>query len=155
MALRETTYTIPDGEDAGKVFVITRMPAMQADRWARHLVKALTRAGMALPPDAMEIGLSGLGGMAQAMFGQLEDEAADKALDALMATVKIQRDPNNPASRGQIIDADLEDPETLPRLQAEAFRMHLGFFKAAAYLISPLVQMLVPQAASDKPQPAA
>lgn len=155
MAIKEATYTIPDGDDAGKVFIIRRMTALKADRWARHLIKALTRAGIELPDDALSLGLSALGGQAQALWGQLNDEAADTALAELLGTVRILRDPQNPASEAAVTDLDIEAEDTLTRLYVEAFRMHVGFFKAAAFQLSPLVGILAPQAASDEAQPAA
>lgn len=153
MALKQTELTLTDG-GVEKKFIITRMSAMQAERWARHLVKALTRAGVALPDAAAELGMAGLGGIAQALYGQLDDEAADVAIAELRKTVKIVRDPANPAATGPVMDIDIEDAETLTKLDQEAFRLHVDFIRAAALFISPLVGMLVPVASPD-PSPAA
>lgn len=153
MALKQTELTLTDG-GVEKKFIITRMSAMQAERWARHLVKALTRAGVALPDAAAELGMAGLGGIAQALYGQLDDEAADVAITELRKTVKIVRDPANPAATGPLMDHEIEDAETLTKLDQEAFRLHVDFIRAAALFISPLVGMLVPVASPD-PSPAA
>ncbi|NPC90533.1 hypothetical protein HNH97_16805, partial [Gluconacetobacter entanii] len=41
MALKSIEYTVAEeGEDCGKVFVITRMSAFDADRWGRHVLHA-------------------------------------------------------------------------------------------------------------------
>ena len=153
MALKQTELTLTDG-GVEKRFIITRMTAMQADRWARHLVKALTRAGVALPDGATELGMAGLGGIAQALYGQLDNEATDAAINELRKTVKIVRDPSNPAATSALMEIDIEDAETLTKLDQEAFRLHVGFFKAAAFFISPIVGMLAP-AASPEPSPTA
>jgi len=151
MALKQTELTLTDG-GVDKSF--TRMTAMQADRWARHLVKALTRAGVKLPPEAMELGMVGLAGIAQSLYGQLDDEATDVAITELRKTVKIARDPSNPAATGPVMDIDIEDAVTLTTLDQEAFRLHVDFIRAAALFISPLLGMLVPVANPD-PAPAA
>ncbi|WP_025885530.1 hypothetical protein [Asaia prunellae] len=153
MALKQTELTLTDG-GVDKRFIITRMTAMQADRWARHLVTALTRAGVQLPSEAMEMGMAGLGGIAQALYGQLDDEAADVAIAELRKTVKIARDPSNPAATSGLTEFDIVDAEALGKLDQEAFRLHVDFIRAAARFISPLVGMLVPVASPD-PSPAA
>ena len=41
MARKEIEITIKDGRDAGKVFKITEMGAVQSDRWATKVVSLL------------------------------------------------------------------------------------------------------------------
>lgn len=152
MAIKEVEVTIDKGEDRGKTFVVSSMPAFTADKWARHLVKALTRAGVAMPDDAMKAGIAGLAGMAQTMFGYLDDADADKAFDALLACVKLRPDPQNPNVKRPVVESDFDDPETLSLVRTEAFKLNVGFLKAAAFQLSPLVAALTPR--EDKPQTA-
>lgn len=153
MSEKEVTRTLLDG-GVEKTFLIKRMDAISADKWARHLVKALTRAGSTMPEEAINLGLAGLGGVAQSLFGQLDDDAADTALASLRGTITRVLDPSNPLLNRVMNATDIEDPETLSKLHVEAFRVHLGFFKAAAFFISPLLELLTPAAAqSESPSP--
>ncbi|GAB6854458.1 hypothetical protein [Asaia astilbis] len=155
MSEKEVTLVLNDG-GVDKTFLIKRMDAFSADKWARHLIKALTRAGMALPEDAVQLGMTGLSaGSAQSLFGQLDDDAADQAIASLRGTIKRVLDPSNPLLTRAMNATDIEDPATLSKLDVEAFRVHVGFFKAAAFFLFPLLEMLTPQAAqSESPSPA-
>lgn len=151
--VKSIEFSPATGEDAGKIFVITRMSAFQADKWARRIVKALIQAGARLPESTMDEGLLGLSGMAVNLFGQLDNAACDEAFDALLACCAIKRGPNTAPSA--ILEYDITDAETLPALRTEAFRLHVDFFKAAASQISPLAAVLMPGAERQDSAPAA
>lgn len=139
--MKSIEWSPASGEDTGKIFVITRMSAFKADKWARHLVKALIRSGAQIPDSVMEAGVMGMAGMAMSIFGYLDDEACDKAFQSLLDCVQIKRRPELPA--GPMIEADILDPDTLSNLRTEAFKLHVGFLKAAASQISPLAAALL------------
>lgn len=139
--MQSMEWSPTSGEDAGKKFVITRMSAFAADKWARHTVKALIRAGAQIPDTAMEAGILGMAGVAMQMFGHMDDTACDTAFQALQDCVKISRADLPPLP---LLDADIQDPQTLTDLRTEAFKLHTGFFKAAASQISPLAAALLP-----------
>ncbi|WP_367159920.1 phage tail assembly chaperone [Kozakia baliensis] len=145
MAIKEVEVKIDKGDDRGKVFVVSSMPAFKADKWARHLVKALTRAGTQMPDDALKAGIAGLAGVAQTIFGYLDDDDADKAFDTLLECVQIRTDPQNIVVKRAVIEEDFEDAETLSLVRAEAFKLNVGFLRAAAFQISPLVAALSPR----------
>ncbi len=141
--MKTIEWTPKDGEDAGKCFVISRMPAFTADRWARHVVRALARAGAHTPREALQSGIVGLSGQSMALFGHMSDEDCEKAFSGLLDCVKIRRDPSNPSIEpASLIEADISDPTTLPALRTEAFRLNVDFFKAAIYQIYPLIEIL-------------
>jgi len=149
--MKSIEWSPVSGEDAGKRFVITRMPAFAADKWARHTVKALIKSGAKIPDTAMEAGILGLSGVAMQMFGFMDDEDCDKAFQAMLDCVKIQRAAPNggvlPPS--PLLEIDITDPQTLVDLRSEAFKLHVGFFKAAASQISPLAAALIPTASPE------
>ncbi|MCW4594270.1 hypothetical protein NO219_09795, partial [Gluconacetobacter entanii] len=95
MALKSIEYTVAEeGEDCGKVFVITRMSAFDADRWGRHVLHAALAGGYRAP-DGDDVA-EGMGSIAEAgmrIFGMMAPEAADTLLDRLMQCVRIIRDP--------------------------------------------------------------
>lgn len=153
MAIKEITVTVPSGESAGRQFVVKRMAAFEADKWARHAIKALTRAGAGLPEDAVKAGVAGLAGLAQTMFGFMDDAAADEALEKLTQCIYVRPDPNNPLVERRLYEIDITDGEMLSFLRGEAFKLNVDFFKAAAYQLSPLVAALLP-GQSPEPSPS-
>ncbi|MCX5614440.1 phage tail assembly chaperone [Bombella saccharophila] len=141
--MKSIEWTPKDGSDAGKCFVISRMSAFTADRWARNVVRSLARAGANTPREALQSGIAGLSGQSMALFGHMSDEDCDKAFQGLLDCVTIRRDPGNPAvEAAPLIEADISDPNTLPALRTEAFRLNVDFFKAAIYQIYPLIEAL-------------
>ncbi|MUG78900.1 hypothetical protein GM608_01495 [Bombella sp. ESL0380] len=141
--MKTIEWTPAKGPDAGKCFVISRMSAFTADRWARHVVRALARAGANTPREALHSGIAGLSGQSMALFGHMSDEDCDRAFSGLLDCVTIRRDPTNRALEpAPLIEADITDPNTLPALRAEAFRLNVDFFKAAIYQIYPLIAIL-------------
>lgn len=153
--MKQTEWSPQEGSDAGKCFVISRMSAFTADRWARHVVRALARAGANTPREALQSGIAGLSGQSMALFGHMSDEDCDRAFTGLLDCVTIRRDPTNRAiDPAPLIEADITDPSTLPALRAEAFRLNVDFFKAAIYQIYPLIAILR-DTQPDAPLPAA
>lgn len=141
--MKTIEWTPAEGPDAGKCFVISRMSAFTADRWARHVVRALARAGANTPREALHSGIAGLSGQSMALFGHMSDEDCDRAFSGLLDCVTIRRDPTNRTIEpAPLIEADITDPNTLPALRAEAFRLNVDFFKAAIYQIYPLIAIL-------------
>ncbi|MXV35734.1 MULTISPECIES: phage tail assembly chaperone [unclassified Saccharibacter] len=138
--MKSITWSPQEGNDAGKVFIITRMPAFTADRWARNVVRALARSGARTPREALESGIAGLSGQSMALFGHLTDDECDAAFQGLMNCVKIQRDPKTEPA--PLIEADIQDANTLSELRTEAFKLNMDFFKAAIYQIYPLIAAL-------------
>lgn len=153
--MKSIEWTPKDGSDAGKCFVITRMSAFTADRWARNVVRALGRAGARTPREALQSGIAGLSGQSMALFAHMSDEDCEHAFSGLLDCVKIRRDPHNQAiDPAPLIEADISDPNTLPALRAEAFRLNVDFFKAAIYQIYPLIEALREPIMSDSQQDA-
>lgn len=157
--MKSIEWSPASGEDAGKKFIITRMSAFAADKWARHLSKAVIQSTNKMSEAmldqavrrAMEEGILGIASMSMTIFANIDDEACDKAFDALLACVQIVRMADTmPAS---LTDADISDPQTLTDLRSEAFNLHVGFFKAAIFQSSPLAASLI-RAVSPENQPA-
>lgn len=141
--MKSIEWSPAEGKDAGKCFVITRMSAFTADKWARNVVRALGRAGARTPREALQSGIAGLSGQSMALFSHMSDEDCDMAFSGLLDCVKIRRDPSNPSIEpAPLIEADITDANTLPELRTEAFRLNVDFFKAAIYQIYPLIEAL-------------
>ncbi|WP_239016090.1 hypothetical protein [Novacetimonas hansenii] len=144
MALKSIEYSVTEeGEDLGKVFVITRMSAFDADRWGRHVLHAAIAGGYrAVADDAAE----GMGGIAEAgmrIFGMMAPDAADALLDRLMQCVRIIRDPAHPTPQ-PVIPADIQEIATVGLLQMEAMKLHTDFFSGASvFIFLPVAQLLL------------
>lgn len=150
--MKSIEWSPTSGEDEGKKFVITRMSAFAADKWARHTVKALIKSGAKIPDTAMEAGILGLSGVAMQMFGFMDDDDCDKAFQAMLDCVRISRlapDGRTYLPPVQLFENDISDPQTMVDLRSEAFKLHVGFFKAAASQISPLAAALIPPASPE------
>ncbi|MDE7547888.1 hypothetical protein PY793_07795 [Acetobacter fabarum] len=143
MAIRQTSVTVPlDGADYGKVFVITRMSAMEADQWGRHCLQAAIASGADIPGLEVDAGLAGLAAVGLGIFGGMAPERMDNLLDRLMRCVSVQPDPHNAAVRRPLDESDLEEIPTVGWLQKEAFALHVDFFKGVGPLFSLLSALL-------------
>ncbi|MCW4590910.1 hypothetical protein NO263_09990 [Gluconacetobacter entanii] len=145
MALKSIEYTVAEeGEDCGKVFVITRMSAFDADRWGRHVLHAALAGGYRAP-DGDDVA-EGMGSIAEAgmrIFGMMAPEAADTLLDRLMQCVRIIRDPAHPTPQ-PVIPADIQEVGTVGLLQMEAMKLHTDFFSGASvFIFLPVAQLLL------------
>ncbi|MCX2562150.1 hypothetical protein OQ252_12190 [Acetobacter farinalis] len=141
------------GADHGKRFVLTRMDAFAADKWARHILQAAIRGGARVGADLAEAGLAGLASLGIEIFGFMEEAELDRALDRLMQCVTLRPDPAHPDTTRAVIASDFEEPETLGSVRAEAFRLHVGFLLAAAHQLFPVVAALLGESGQEAPSP--
>ena len=49
-----------EGRDKGKVFVITEKSAIEADKWGIRALLALSKSGVPIPPEFMDMGIIGV-----------------------------------------------------------------------------------------------
>lgn len=143
------------GSDHGKRFVLTRMDAFSADKWARHILQAAIRGGARIGADLADAGVAGLASLGIEIFGFMEETELDRALDRLMQCVALRPDPAHPDTTRAVIATDFEEPDTLGLVRAEAFRLHVGFLLAAAHQLFPVVAALLGEAAQETPSPSA
>ena len=132
--MRKTiTYTVMDeGRDQGKVFVITEMPASQAEAWAMRAVLALMAGGIELPEGWDRLGMAGIAEVGIKALASIEWQHAKPLLDEMWSCIKIQPDPAKPHVVRNLIDDDVEEVATRVRLRAEVWKLHVGFSKAVA-----------------------
>lgn len=112
--MRTFDYTVSaEGADKGKSFVITRMDAFTADKWARHAVQSAIRGGARIGATLADSGMAGLASVGLEIFGFMDEADLDRAFDKLIACVKIRTDPANPNMTRAVIASDFEEPDTL------------------------------------------
>lgn len=122
---KEVTITA-EGRDQGKVFFITEMPALQAERWGM-------RAIMLLAAHNVDIGEIGNGGMQKMLtlgfeaLAQVPYEQVAPLMDELMACCQIRVRVGEQVITRPIIAEEVEEAWTFVTLKGEAFGLHVGF----------------------------
>lgn len=142
------------GRDAGKTYLLTEMPAIQADKWAMRFLNALLASGISIPDDAVGAGLAGLASVASKMgeafgtFRGLNMDAIEPLLDQLLDCVQFK------ASGGSLRKlmhsaGDIQEVKTIWTLRRELLELHLGFSLADKFReLSASTKAKTPQAAS-------
>lgn len=152
MALKEITVSVPhEGADKGKTFVITRMSAIKADRWGRHCLQAAAAGGADIPGAASGTGLAGVAAAGISIFAAMPPDRMDELIAELLTCVRVQPDPNNAAVRRPLHESDIEEIPTVGWLQAEAFKLHVDFFRGVGRLFSLITLMLGAESAGPSP----
>lgn len=136
--MRKSTEIVIDndgGRDAGKVFVITEMPATQAEKWAMRALLALAKSGVELPDNPAGVGMASIATMGLQSLTKLSFADAEPLMDEMFRCVQIRPDPSKPFTRHLVEagpngeGADIEEITTRVRLRAEVLTLHLGFFQ--------------------------
>ena len=128
MGRKTKTLTIESGRDAGKTFLITEMPLLQADRWAQQALFALAKSGIETQDFAIDEGMLGMAKLTLNAIGNIDPIVGNELMDELLGCVQII--PSGGVARGVIFydDAsDIEDVKTLFMLRKEALLIHLDF----------------------------
>lgn len=150
---KRETVVIPRWEgnrDAGKVFVVTEMPAAQAEKWAMRALLLLRNSGERVPDNVEGLGMIGVAriGLNVWLTGTIDAAALEPLMDEMFTCVQLVRDPANPDFATAIVsDDDVEEVQTRLWLRSEVLRVHTGFSPADA--LSRLM------AAAMTPSPAA
>jgi hypothetical protein len=133
MARKEKIVAISlEGRDAGKRFLITEMPASQAERWAIRAFLALSHSGVDLPPDVLGMGMGALISQGLHSFVGLSWTEAEPLLEEVMTCVQALPDPNDDRIRRGLVESDTEEVETRFYLKMEVLDLHTGFSMAGA-----------------------
>lgn len=133
MARKTKIVTVEqDGRDKGKVFLITEMPASQGERWATRAFLALANAGIDIPQEAINMGMSAIAIIGIQSLARVAYKDAEPLLDEMMACVKAVPDPSRQIISRELIEEDIEEVFTRVWLRGEVFELHTGFSVAAA-----------------------
>jgi hypothetical protein len=145
--MRKTlTYTVTaEGRDKGKVFLITEMPASQAEEWATRALFTAMNYGVEIPDELLSAGLAGLAALGIKSLAKVPYEMVKPLFDEMMGCVQIVPDRANPEFVRPLIEDDVEEIATRLMLRKATLTLHLDFFLAAA----PSTQ--APVAASTSP----
>lgn len=132
MALKELKVVISDdNRDKGKIYHLTEMPALKAEKWATRAFLALSNAGAQLPDDVMNAGMEGIAHFGFSSLQQLKFHDVEPLMDEMIQCVQIQPSPNAALVRG-LVDGDIEELATLYQLRRAVFGLHVDFSKLVA-----------------------
>lgn len=131
--LKTATYSITSGRDKGKNFLITEMPAIQADEWAHRLIEQAANSGVNLKNvDVLNLDTKSMSGMIEigaaifSILGRIPYETSrDMKFELLNRCVKIV--PTGGQPRQCLWEQEIEDFQNFTLLAAEALKVHIGF----------------------------
>lgn len=129
--MRKTaTVTIEDeGRDKGKVFVLTEMPASQAERWANQVFFHLAATGIDVG-DAPRHGIVGIAIVGLKAIFSIPFDIADPLLNEMFGCVAIK--PSDRAEPRPLVEEDIQEVTTRWKLRGEVLALHAGFSSAVA-----------------------
>lgn len=135
MARKTLTVTIDqEGRDKGKAFLITEMPAAQAEEWGARALLALMRSGVEIPDNVQGLGLAGVAVLGLRALGGLDWHLAKPLFDEMWTCVQCIPDPARPAVVRNLVESDIEEVKTRLFLRKEILTLHVEFFTDAALL---------------------
>lgn len=138
MARNTATYTVTDANrDNGKTFLITEMPAAQAEAWAMRAILALMDGKVELPEGIELEGMAGLAKLGIKALAGLRWEVAEPLMKEMFDCIQIIPDPSRPQIVRPLIDQDIEEITTRVKLRGEVWALHTGFSVTAALSKSP------------------
>ena len=125
MARKETTFVAETGRDLGKQFLITEMPASQAENWAIQVILAVGNAGIEIPEGLASQGMSGLMAIGYMNLLKIPFDAAKPLLDEMMNCVQIIPSAN---IKRKLVEEDIEEVGTRLQLRKATWNLHMDFF---------------------------
>lgn len=129
---RQTKVVVIDseGRDKGKVFVVTELPARQAQRLATRAFIAMARAGIEIPEEISQLGVAGIIQIGIQTLARMSFEEADAISNELLACVQIRPSPSvtRPLIDHSTEGDDIEEVVTRFRLIKEVYELHTSFF---------------------------
>lgn len=133
MARKVTTLSITsEGRDKGKLFIITEMPASQAEEWALRALFLAMQSGVEIPDELAGAGLAGLAAVGIKSLARIPFDLAKPLFDQLMSCVQIVPDRANQQFTRALLEDDVEEITTRLQLRKAALMLHIDFFLSAA-----------------------
>jgi len=124
----ETIIITDDGRDKDKIFVLTEMPASQAEEWAAKALLALAHSDVDIGDNTE--GLAGIARLGLKALAKMKFEDLKPLMEEMMTCVRFQPDPKNVLLTRPLVETDIEEIATRLRLRAELFTLHTGFSMA-------------------------
>lgn len=121
---KQKEIKIEEGRDAGKVFVITEMPALQMDKWA---TRALNAIGKNKQGGVMALLSLGVPEMINS-FMEADYEKIEPLMQEMLQCCAFKKDNTAIVLKDEFVNDIIEDWNTITNLRIEAIKLNLGFF---------------------------
>lgn len=130
MARKTLRVTVTDeGRDKGKTFVLTELPADQAERWFIRALLGLAQSGAEISPETMAGGAAAFASLGIQALGGIAWPTLEPLLDEMLDCVQcVPPDPRYPAqSISPGINSQIEEVRTRFLLRVAVLELHIGF----------------------------
>lgn len=128
MARKTQQFRVADtGRDQGKVFVLTEMPASQAEKWAMRAFLSMAQAGTDIPDEVAALGFAGIVRLGVNALAKIPFAQAEPLMDEMMGCVQIMPSPSNPGIVRPLVEDDIEEIATRLKIRAAVLSLHSGF----------------------------
>jgi hypothetical protein len=133
---RQLTFTIPGQpgdtvgtRDNGKTFLLTEMPADQAERWAMRLLLGAQQSGVEVPANFQEAGMASVAEVGLRALTGLPWAVAEPLLDEMMGCVQYVPTAAGVGPQALLRGSacQIEDVSTRLKLRLKLFELHTGF----------------------------
>jgi hypothetical protein len=125
MARKVENVTIAkEGRDLGKVFQLTEMSAVAAEKWAARALSAVGRSNLNVPDDVSSMGMAAIAMIGIQALASVQFADAEPLMDEMMGCVQIA--PSAGIVR-PLFEGDIEEVATLATLRGALIELHTGF----------------------------
>jgi hypothetical protein len=130
MPRKTTRITITEeGRDKGKAFVLTELPADQAERWAIRAMLAMVQSGADISPETMAGGMASFAALGVQALGGVSWEQLEPLLAEMWQCVQYSHAPNIPLqSITEGVNSQIEEVATRFALRVAVLQLHMNFF---------------------------
>lgn len=143
---RTKTFTVPGTRaeelfqrDNGKSFLITELPADQAEQFGLTAIMAIISSGGQVPEEALGAGMAGLAIAGLDALNKLNAATLKPLLEEMFSCIEYM--PGNGLPNQRILggeNSQIEEWSTRLKLRAAWFELHTGFSLPASPLMSGL-----------------
>lgn len=126
MARKTLDFTVDtEGRDKGKTFLLTEMPAAQAEKWAMRAILAAARSGVDIG-SAAGLGMQGIAMIGIKALMSVAWEDVEPLLDEMMQCIQIKE----ASGARSLMGDDIEEIATRFELRQVVLELHVGFSTA-------------------------
>lgn len=118
--------------EAGRVFLITEMPAAQAEKFGARAWLAIAHSQVDIPEGFENAGWAGLAFVSLRALNGAPWAEVEPLMDEMMGCVRIIRDERNPELVFPLLQDEIEEVATRLLLRKEIIDLHTGFFTVGA-----------------------
>jgi hypothetical protein len=117
----------PENRDNGKLFIITEMPASQAELWALRVFQALAKSGVDIGDVDQSSGMAGIAFMGIKALAGMNFSDAQFLMDEMFKCIKIAPSSVDHGVQRALIEEDIEEVSTRLLLRRKVLELHTGF----------------------------